>query len=83
MKQKSKWTTLKYLTYFTQIGLTLVVPPVLYTVLAWWCARRFGWGNWTVLLGLLLGIATTILEMRKLMLFMEKQAKQSEQEQKP
>lgn len=83
LKQNSKWTTLKYLAYFTQIGLTLVMPPVLYTAIAWWCAERFGWGNWVVLLGLLLGVATTVFEMWKLIKFMEKKAKESEREQKP
>lgn len=80
MKQNSKWTALKYLAYFTQFGLTMVTPPVLFTALAWWVSNRFGLGGATVIIGLLLGVATAVLNLWKFMQFMEKKAKESERE---
>lgn len=82
-KQNSKWTVLKYLAYFTQFGLTMVTPPVLFTWLAWLAAERFGIGGWLVIVGLLLGIATAGLNLWKFMQFTEKKAKESERENKP
>lgn len=82
-QQKTKWTALKYITYFTQFGLTMVTPPVLYTGLAWLAKRHFGLGNWVVILGILLGIATAGLNLWKFMQFTEKKAKESERDQKP
>ncbi len=84
LKRKTHWAAaLRYLVYFTQFGLTMVTPPVLYTFAAWWLRNRFDLGNWVVIVGILTGIATAGLNLWKFMQFTEKKAKESERENKP
>lgn len=84
LKRKTHWAAaLRYLVYFTQFGLTMITPPVLYTFVAWWLRNRFDLGNWVVIVGILTGIATAGLNLWKFMQFTEKKAKESERENKP
>ena len=47
---------LSLLTWLTQLGLTVALPPVALILLAVWLRDRFGWGNWVLWLGIILGI---------------------------
>ncbi len=60
MKQTSDRTELVRLlsriTLLTQLGLSVVTPPILAVLLALWLQERFGLGDWVLLCGILLGI---------------------------
>ena len=79
-KKKNKWSALRYLIYFTQFGVTMVTPPLIFAYGSFWLAKRFGWGNGVVIVGILLGIAVAACGLRDFMRFTEKQARKSQQE---
>ena len=54
---KEGFSVLRYLIYFSQVGFTVITPPVLCCFGAIWLRNRFGWGNGVVIIGILLGIA--------------------------
>lgn len=83
MQKKSTKSILTYLVFFTQFGLNMMIPPVFYTVLAWWLTRKFGWGNWVVLVGILLGIGTAGVNLWKFAVYTQRKAQESERDQKP
>ena len=47
---------LTLLTWLTQLGLTVAVPPVLFVLLAVWLRDSQGWGAWVIWAGIILGI---------------------------
>ncbi|MBQ8797396.1 MAG: AtpZ/AtpI family protein [Oscillospiraceae bacterium] len=47
---------LSLLTWLTQLGLSVALPPVALILLAVWLRNRFGWGNWILWVGIILGI---------------------------
>lgn len=82
-KQETKWSVLRYLVYFTQFGVTMIVPPVLCAWGAFWLKERFSLGNWMVILGILLGIAIAAVGVRDLMRMTERKAAQRQEEENP
>ena len=55
--RKSNWfSALQYLTYLSQVGLSLAAPIVLCLLGATWAVNRFGVGEWVYLLAIVLGI---------------------------
>lgn len=65
MKKPGKaFRVLRYLSMVGQLGLGLVGPAVVFTLLGVWLCRTFGWGSWLIallfLLGLLGGIVSTV-----------------------
>ena len=55
--KKSGWfSVLQGLTWLTQLGLSLAVPPLLCLLGAGWLARQFSLGPWIWVLGILLGL---------------------------
>lgn len=79
-KKKTEWSALRYLIYFTQFGLSMVTPPLVCAYGAYWLKNRFGWGNWTVILGILLGVGAACVGIRDLMRFTEQQARKRQKE---
>lgn len=47
------WTRISLL---TQLGLSVVTPPLLLLLFALWLQRRFGVGDWAILCAILLGV---------------------------
>ncbi len=47
------WTRISLL---TQLGLSVVTPPILLILGALWLQRRFGAGDWVILCAILLGV---------------------------
>ena len=47
---------LRYLVWLTQLGLTVAVPLVGFILLGAWLHNSRGWGGWTVLVGIALGL---------------------------
>lgn len=81
-KKKTDWSVLRYLVYFTQVGITMVTPPLFLALGAVWLRDRFGWGNGIVIAGILLGVAVAAVGLRDFMRLTERKAWQSEREDK-
>ncbi len=47
---------LVYLTLILQLGLELALPPVLCIWISTWLRKRYGLGNWIVIVGILVGL---------------------------
>ena len=47
---------LRYLVWLTQLGLTVAVPLVGFILLGVWLHNSRGWGSWTVIVGIVLGL---------------------------
>ena len=55
-KKQNHWSVLRYLIYFTQVGVSVVTPPILCCFAALWLKRRFALGNGTVIIGIVLNL---------------------------
>ena len=51
---------LSLLVWLTQLGLSVALPPVGFILLAVWLRDRWGWGNWVLWVGIILGIYCAI-----------------------
>ena len=61
MKQKkSTIKALQGLVWLTQLGFSLVVPPLMLIWLAIWLQSRFDLGSWVLIAGILLGLGGSV-----------------------
>lgn len=51
---------LRNLTWLTQLGFSLVAPPILCVGGCWWLQQRFSMGGWIVVVGLILGLGGSV-----------------------
>ena len=56
---KSFLQVARMVTMFGQLGFTLITPPVVLALLAWWLQSRFGLGTWVILVDIVLGLLTS------------------------
>ncbi len=77
-KGKRDLSVLRYLAYFSQVGFTMITPPLLFAFGAIWLRKRFGLGNWIVVSGILLGIAVAFCGLRDFLQLTEREARKSE-----
>lgn len=47
---------LSLITWITQLGLTVALPPVGFILLAIWLRSSLGWGSWVLWVGIILGL---------------------------
>ena len=47
---------LSLLVWLTQFGLSVALPPVCFIGLAAWLRNSWGWGQWVIWVGIVLGI---------------------------
>ncbi len=59
------------LIWLTQLGLSIALPLAGFIFLALWLQRSFGWGNWILWIGILLGAAAAIDGFRHALRTME------------
>ena len=52
---------LSLLTWLTQLGLTVAVPPAALIFLAVWLRSRFGWGDWVIWVAVVLSIYCAVV----------------------
>ena len=55
---------LNLLVWITQLGLSIAVPLAGFVLLAVWLRSRFGWGNWVLAVGILLGLISAVDSFR-------------------
>lgn len=51
---------LHLLVWLTQLGLSTAAPAAGFILLAFWLHNQFAWGDWVVILGVILGILSAI-----------------------
>lgn len=73
---------LRLIASFGQLGFTLITPPVVMALLAWWLQSRFGLGAWVMFVALVIGLLTSATSAWKFYLQVmgseRKQAKEKE-----
>ena len=55
---------LNLLVWLTQLGFSVAVPLAGFVLLALWLQNRFGWGQWVVWVGIVLGVVSAINGLR-------------------
>ena len=48
------------LTWVTQLGLSVALPLAGFIFLALWLRSQFGWGNWVLWVGIILGLVSAL-----------------------
>lgn len=56
---KSFFQVARMVATFGQLGFTLITPPVVLAIVAWWLQSRFGLGAWVMLAAIVLGLLTS------------------------
>ncbi len=49
-------TDLSLLVWITQLGLSVALPPIGFILLAKWLQEQWGWGDWVLWAGIVIGI---------------------------
>lgn len=72
-------SALKYLAWVGQLGLSLVLPPVLALWCAGWLRERFGLGAWGFAAALVLGLLTSARCFLQFLKMVQKETKDERQ----
>lgn len=73
---------LNLLVWFTQLGLSVALPPVGFVLLALWLRDSCGWGGWVLWAGIVLGVICAFDGLRTSLQAMERMSR-NEKEDKP
>lgn len=71
------------LTWITQLGLSVALPPIGFILLCAWLRSSMGWGVWVVWLGVILGIYCAIQGLVASLRGLERLSKQNDPKHKP
>ena len=71
---------LNMLIWMTQLGLSIVLPPVCFILIALWLQNQFDFGQWVLWIGIILGIYTAIQGLRGSLKAMEQMSKDKSEE---
>ena len=71
------------LVWLTQLGLSVALPPLAFILLSVWLRDRFGWGNWVIWTGIVIGIVCAIDGLRASLRAMERMAKDKKEQDVP
>ena len=74
---------LSLLVWLTQLGLSVVLPPVCAIWLAVWLRDSKGWGQWVIWAGIALGVICAIDGLRVSLLAMDRLQKNKEDKEPP
>ena len=74
---------LSMIVWFTQLGLSVALPPAGFIFLASWLRKSLGWGQWVLWVGIILGVVGAVDGLRTSLKAMEKLSAQTEQEEPP
>lgn len=68
---------------FGQLGFSLITPPVVMALLAWWLQSRFGWGSWIMIVFLLIGLITSAVSAYQFYLKVMSSMEKTDREKEP
>ena len=71
------------LIWMTQLGLSVAVPLGGFLLVAVWLKNRFAWGNWVVIVGLVLGVICAAEGLMSSLKAMKRMAKKEKEETPP
>lgn len=71
---------LNLIVWFTQLGLSVALPPVGLILLALWLRDSCGWGGWILWAGILLGVVGAFDGLRVSLKAMERMSRDEKQE---
>ena len=74
---------LNLLVWFTQLGLSVALPPVGFILLAQWLRDSCGWGDWVLWAGVALGIVCAFDGLRTSLQAMMRTSRDKKEEDKP
>ena len=69
--------------WLTQTGLSVVLPPVAYMLIALWLRSSFGWGNWVIWVGGVLGVIGAVNGLRDSMHALERLSRKDKKDPPP
>ncbi|MBQ4600088.1 MAG: AtpZ/AtpI family protein [Oscillospiraceae bacterium] len=55
---------LNLLIWLTQLGFSVILPLAGFLLLALWLRNNWGWGDWVIVVGILLGITSAVSGFR-------------------
>ena len=71
------------LVWLTQLGFSVVFPPVGFLLLASWLKNSRGWGSWVIWVAVVLGVVCAVDGLRTSLKAMEKMARDEKKEEPP
>ena len=74
---------LSMLVWMTQLGLSVVVPPAAFILLAVWLRDQCNWGSWVLWVGIFLGVYGAVTGFLSALRTMERLSKDKKQEEPP
>ena len=77
---KKVYNSLKYISMITQLGIAVITPAILCTFGAIWLKNKFGLGDWIVIAGIILGIASGFYSLISYMQMFLRDARKDQQE---
>lgn len=63
MKKPMLYRAMKAFSYITQLGLSVIAPIIICTVVSVWIKNRFDLGNFVVIAGIIIGIGSGFVSM--------------------
>lgn len=66
------WKELNLMIWLTQLGLSVAAPLAGFILLGVWLHTQLGWGIWTVICGVILGISGAVSGLRSSLQIMER-----------
>lgn len=69
--------------WMTQAGLSVVLPPVGFTLLAMWLRDLFGWRNWVIWIGVVFGVVGAVNGLRDAMKTLERLSRKDKKDPPP
>lgn len=74
---------LSLIVWFTQLGLSVAVPPAGFILLALWLRDFCGWGGWVLWVGIALGVVGAFDGLRISLKAMERMSRSEKKEDTP
>lgn len=77
---KKIFNSLKNLSMLSQLGISVITPPLLCIIATLWLKEKFSLGDWVVIVGIIFGTASGIVSLVNYMKIGLKDAKKSQKE---
>lgn len=74
---------LSMIVWFTQLGLSVALPPAGFIYLASWLRNSYGWGSWVLWVGIVLGVIGAVDGLRISLKAMMRMSKEEKTDQPP